>query len=48
MLTGARLRQQWLEASAEIRTELLSGATDEDALALVAQRPWSSPVPTTP
>jgi signal transduction histidine kinase len=34
----ARLRQQWLEASAEIRTELLSGATDDDALGLVAQR----------
>ena len=29
----ARLRQQWLEASAEIRAELLSGASDEDALA---------------
>ena len=34
----ARLRQQWLEASAEIRAELLSGATDEDALRLIAQR----------
>ena len=33
-----RLRQRWLEATAEIRTELLSGATDEDALRLVAQR----------
>ncbi|WP_363320410.1 GAF domain-containing protein [Pseudonocardia sp.] len=33
-----RLRQQWLEASAEIRSELLSGATDEDALRLIAQR----------
>jgi len=33
-----RLRQLWLEASAEIRAELLSGATDEDALGLVAQR----------
>ena len=34
----ARLRQQWLEASAEIRAELLSGASDEDALRLIAQR----------
>jgi signal transduction histidine kinase len=34
----ARVRQQWLEASAEIRTELLSGASDEDALDLVARR----------
>jgi signal transduction histidine kinase len=34
----ARLRQQWLQASAEIRAELLSGATDEDALQLIAQR----------
>jgi signal transduction histidine kinase len=33
-----RLRQRWLEATAEIRAELLSGATDEDALRLVAQR----------
>ncbi len=33
-----RLRQSWLEASAEIRAELLSGATDEDALRLVALR----------
>jgi len=33
-----RLRQQWLEASAEIRSELLSGATDDDALNLIAQR----------
>jgi signal transduction histidine kinase len=33
-----RLRQQWLEASAEIRSELLSGATDDDALHLIAQR----------
>ena len=38
-----RLRQRWLEATAEIRTELLSGATDEDALRLVAQRTWNSP-----
>jgi signal transduction histidine kinase len=34
----SRVRQQWLEASAEIRAELLSGATDDDALRLVAQR----------
>ena len=34
----ARLRQQWLEASAEIRNELLSGASEEDALGLIAQR----------
>lgn len=34
----ARQRQQWLEASAEIRAELLSGASEEDALRLIAQR----------
>lgn len=33
-----RLRQRWLEATAEIRAELLSGATDDDALRLIAQR----------
>ncbi len=33
-----RLRQRWLEASAEIRSELLSGATEADALALIALR----------
>ncbi|GAA2544460.1 GAF domain-containing sensor histidine kinase [Pseudonocardia hydrocarbonoxydans] len=33
-----RLRQHWLEATAEIRSELLSGATDDDALRLIAQR----------
>ena len=33
-----RLRQQWLEASAEIRNELLAGASEEDALGLIAQR----------
>ena len=33
-----RLRQQWLEASAEIRNELLGGASEEDALGLIAQR----------
>lgn len=34
----ARTRQRWLEASSEIRAELLSGASTEDALRLVAQR----------
>ena len=34
----ARLRQLWLEATAEIRAELLSGASEQDALRLVAQR----------
>ncbi|MFC4950739.1 GAF domain-containing protein [Pseudonocardia sp. GCM10023141] len=33
-----RLRQRWLEATAEIRAELLSGASEEDALHLIAQR----------
>ena len=33
-----RLRQQWLEASAEIRNELLSGASEDDALGLIARR----------
>jgi len=33
-----RLRQQWLEAVGEIRTELLTGATAEDALQLIARR----------
>ncbi|HEY0815832.1 MAG TPA: GAF domain-containing protein [Pseudonocardia sp.] len=33
-----RLRQEWLEASAEIRKELLSGSSEEDALRLIAQR----------
>ena len=33
-----RLRQQWLEASAEIRNELLAGASEQDALGLIAQR----------
>ncbi|NMH95502.1 GAF domain-containing sensor histidine kinase [Pseudonocardia bannensis] len=32
------LRQQWLEAAGEIRSELLSGASDADALRLIAQR----------
>ena len=34
----SRLRQAWLEASGEIRAELLSGATEADALGLVALR----------
>lgn len=34
----ARMRQRWLEASSEIRAELLGGASTEDALRLVAQR----------
>lgn len=34
----SRLRQQWLEASAEIRNELLSGASEDDALGLITQR----------
>jgi signal transduction histidine kinase len=34
----SQLRQRWLEASAEIRNELLSGASEEDALGLIAQR----------
>jgi signal transduction histidine kinase len=33
-----RPRQQWLEASGEVRAELLSGATEEDALGLIALR----------
>ncbi|KAA2261845.1 GAF domain-containing protein [Solihabitans fulvus] len=33
-----RKRQRWLEATAEIRAELLSGASGEDVLRLVAQR----------
>lgn len=34
----SRVRQLWLEASGEIRNELLSGASEEDALGLIAQR----------
>ncbi|MHA6619161.1 sensor histidine kinase [Pseudonocardia sp. DLS-67] len=34
----SRLRQAWLQASGEIRGELLSGATEADALGLVALR----------
>jgi signal transduction histidine kinase len=34
----ARSRQRWLEASAEIQGELLAGAGDDDALALIARR----------
>ncbi|WP_086824043.1 GAF domain-containing protein [Allokutzneria sp. NRRL B-24872] len=33
-----RMRQRWLEASSEIRAELLAGASTDDALRLVAQR----------
>jgi two-component system, NarL family, sensor histidine kinase DevS len=33
-----RLRQRWLEAMAEIRTELLAGVSQNDALRLIAQR----------
>ncbi|MFB9907636.1 sensor histidine kinase [Allokutzneria oryzae] len=33
-----RMRQRWLEASSEIRAELLAGASTSDALRLVAQR----------
>jgi GAF domain-containing protein len=33
-----RMRQRWLEASSEVRAELLAGASSEDALRLVAQR----------
>jgi signal transduction histidine kinase len=33
-----RMRQQWLEATAEIRADLLSGASEEDALGLIALR----------
>lgn len=34
----ARMRQRWLEASSEIRAELLAGISAQDALCLVAQR----------
>jgi GAF domain-containing protein len=34
----ARIRQRWLEASSEVRAELLAGASAEDALRLVAHR----------
>lgn len=34
----SRMRQLWLEASAEIRKELLSGASEKDVLRLVARR----------
>jgi signal transduction histidine kinase len=34
----SQLRQRWLEASAEIRSELLSGASEDDVLRLIAQR----------
>ncbi|MFC5994363.1 GAF domain-containing protein [Pseudonocardia hispaniensis] len=38
LLEQARLRESWLEAAGEIRGELLSGATEQDALALIALR----------
>ncbi|MEV8436061.1 GAF domain-containing sensor histidine kinase [Actinosynnema sp. NPDC051121] len=34
----SRMRERWLEATAEINTELLGGALADDALRLVAQR----------
>lgn len=34
----SQVRQRWLEASSEIRAELLAGASTEDALRLIAQR----------
>jgi signal transduction histidine kinase len=34
----SRVRERWLEASAEINAELLAGASGEDALHLIAQR----------
>ena len=34
----SQLRQRWLEASSEIRAELLAGGSVQDALRLVAQR----------
>ena len=34
----SQLRLRWLEASGDIRSELLSGASEDDALALIAQR----------
>jgi signal transduction histidine kinase len=34
----SQMRQRWLEASSEIRAELLAGASVQDALRLVAQR----------
>ncbi|WNV88650.1 GAF domain-containing sensor histidine kinase [Umezawaea sp. Da 62-37] len=34
----SRTRERWLEATAEINTELLGGASGEDALRLIAQR----------
>src|SRR5690348_7200776 len=34
----SRLRHRWLEATAEIRAELLAGASEKDALRLIAQR----------
>jgi signal transduction histidine kinase len=34
----SRMRERWLEATAEINTELLGGASADDALRLIAQR----------
>jgi signal transduction histidine kinase len=34
----SRMRERWLEATAEVNTELLGGASAEDALRLIAQR----------
>ena len=34
----SRMRERWLEATAEINSELLGGASGEDALRLIAQR----------
>lgn len=34
----SRTRERWLEATAEINAQLLAGASDEDALRLIAQR----------
>ncbi|MFD5824166.1 GAF domain-containing protein [Lentzea sp. NPDC060358] len=34
----SRMRERWLEATAEINAQLLTGATAEDALRLIAQR----------
>ncbi|MEO6880532.1 MAG: GAF domain-containing protein [Mycobacteriaceae bacterium] len=38
LFARGELRQRWLEASADIRAEMMSGATDSDAMQLVAQR----------
>lgn len=38
LFARGELRQRWLEASADIRAEMMSGASDSDAMQLVAQR----------